>query len=508
MLVAEIVGAVNALGTLSTFYISESSFVTSPTDTPANTAFTPALLEPGSLGLHVFSDGRTGGSTKLEVGEMVLANLDGQFDDWVDYSFDGRAIVIRSGEVGAEYPDGFTTIFSGTMDGVEASWDKIVIRMRDKQYIFSTPFLTTKYAGTNVLPNGLEGTSNDIKDKVKPRVYGKVFNVTPAFINTSKLTFQVSDIPVSAISAVYDKGLALTPGADFATSTLLQAASPSAGTFITCLAEGMFRLGSSPAGIITADVTQGAAVSDRTVAQIVKLIAIGAGLSSSEINAADITAMDVANSSVVGIYISDESSSQDLIDQLLNSVGGYCGFDSTGFLRVGVLTTPSGTPVVSLYEYDIHEGIERRQPKDNGIPIYRVSLNHTKIYTVQPNDIAGAVTTPTRAYLAKEYRTAKSEDLTIKLQWLLSTDYSQDTLLTVESDAVAEAARQLALYKVRRDIFEVPVQSEIFTENNLKFMDVINLEIPRFGMDNGKLFMLVGYRYELASNKVYLQLWG
>ncbi len=508
MIAIEIVAATDSAGTLTTLYAADESFTTSPTDTPANISFIPSVMEPGSLGLHTFSDGRTGGGSNLETGDLVLTNTDGQYDSWINYSFDGRPITIRSGEVGNTYPASFTKIFTGTVESVEATWEKIVIKLRDKQYVFSTPLLTTKYAGTNSLPNGLEGTATDIKDKVKPRVYGKVFNVTPAFINTSKLTYQVSDGAVNTISAVYDRGAALTVGADYANSTDLQAAVPAAGYFITCIAEGMFRLGSTPAGQITADVTQGVSAANRTVAQIVKSIATSAGLSGGEISSADVTAMDTANSSVVGLYVNDESDFQTNIDLLLNSVGGYCGFDSTGVLRMGILTTPSGTPVVTLHEYDIHEGIERRVPKDNGIPVYRVTINHTKIYTVQPSDLAGAVTTPTRAYLESEYRSTKSEDTSIKTQWLLANNYSVNTLLTSASDASTEAARQLALYKVRRDIYEVPVQLEIFTDNSLKFMDVITLDVPRFDLDSGKLFRLIGYRIELQDHKVFLQIWG
>lgn len=508
MIVAEIMCAVDAAGTQNTFYVSEGHFITSPTDTPPNTAFLATIVEPGSIGLHVFGDGKTSGSSSLETGEMILTNADGMYDNWINYSFDGRKIVIRRGDAGAAYPASFTTIFTGTIEGIEATWERIIIRLRDKQFVFSTPLLKTKYTGGNLLPDGLEGNATDIKDSVKPRVYGQVFNITPRFVNTAKLTYQVSDGAVNNISAVYDRGLALTVGADFATSALLQSAAPAASSFITCKAEGLFRLGSTPAGQITADVTQGATAADRTVAQIVKAIALASGITAGEVSATDVTAMDAANNSVVGIYIDDEASYQDCMDELLNSVGGYCGFDSLGVLRLGILLAPSGTPVVTLREYDIHKGIERRQPTNNGIPTYRVVINHTKIYTTQPSDLAGAVTTSRRAYLSKDYRSAKAEDLTIKNQWLLASEYSQDTLLTTEAAAIDEASRQLTLYKVRRDIYDVPVQSDLFINNQLKFMDVISLEIPRFSMQAGKIFRLIGFRYEMASNQVIMQLWG
>ena len=149
------------------------------------------------------------------------------------------------------------------------------MRLKDKQQIFTLPALAVRYAGSNVLPDGLEGTSTDLKGKVKPRTFGAVFNVPPPLANTAKLTYEVG--PCQSISSVYDRGLALTPGADFATSALLQAASPAVSTYITCLAEGYFRLGSTPAGQITADVAQGATAANQTVGQIIKQLALNAG---------------------------------------------------------------------------------------------------------------------------------------------------------------------------------------------------------------------------------------
>ena len=507
MIVCTITAAIDAAGTLNTFYVSNDRFCTQPTDSPANQFFNPSLMDPGSLGVSTFSDGRTSGGTRLETGEVVLANADGQYDSWTNYSFDGRPITIYSGDPSSPFPSGFTKIFTGTMESIESSWDQVVIKIRDKQFVFSLPLLTTKYLGNNVAPNGFEGTATDIKGQTKPRVYGKVYNIPCVPINTSRLMYQVSDGPVQAINAVYDKGAAFSFGANYATSALLQANSPVGGSYNTCLAEGLFRLGSSPAGSITADVTQGATAADRTVAQIVKSIALAAGLTGGEISAADVTAMDAANSSVVGVYVTGETSFQDCLDQLLNSIGAYCGFDSTGVLRMGVLTAPTGTAIATLQEFDLKDVPVRNTPKDNGIPVFRCSINHSKIYTTQSSDLAGSVTTPVRAFLEKEYRTAIAEDLVIKTQWLLAGEITQDTLLTNEADALTESARQLALYKVKRDLYEVVVDLSLFTGKSLKLLDVIEMSVPRFSL-TGKKFRLIGIRYEIEAESVRLTLWG
>ena len=505
MILIELTAAIDAAGTVQTLYVASDSFVTAPADTPANVAFDPRLIDPGTLGVNIFSDGRTGGATKLETGEIVLANADGALDVWLNYSFDGRPVTIRSGDRGA-YPSAFRTILVGTVESAEASWDKFILRLKDKQQVFLLPALATRYAGNNSLPNGLEGTTGDLGGKVKPRTFGRVFNVSPPLVNTSKLTYEVG--PCQSISDVYDRGLALTPGADFATSALLQAASPAVSTYITCLAEGYFRLGTNPVGQITADVSQGVAFANRTVAQIIKQLALNAGLSAGEISAADITALDAAAPQVVGIWLADESTFAQSMDMVAASVGAYYGFDAAGVLRMGQVTAPLGTPVITLYDYDVLDSFERRPPRDNGIPVWRMVLGHTKIWTTQPSDLAGAVSTPTRAYLAEPTRKAAAQDSAIKTQWMLAGTVEEETLLTVTSDAEAEATRRLNLYKTRRDIFGVPVSLDLLTANSLKLGDVVALQLARFGLDAGKSFRVIGIRLELAVGKALLTLWG
>jgi hypothetical protein len=509
LILVTLTAATDAAGTLSNFYVSTGRFVTAPADTPANIAFEPCIIDPGSIGLHAYSDGRTGGASRLEIGEIVISNAGGQFDDWITYSFDGRDVVIRSGEEGGAYPADFPAVFIGTVESVEADWSRIIVRLRDKQWKFRLPALTTTYAGNNSLPNGLEGTASDLKGKVKPKVYGQVFNASAPCVNTSKLTYQVSNGAVNSIDAVYDNGVALTPGTDHANSTLLQAATPAASSFDTCKAEGYFRLGTSPVGQITADVTQGSTSGARTVAQILRQLALDAGISSGDISSADVTALDTANSSVVGIYIDDSGATfSSAMDMVAASVGAFYGFDSAGVFRMGRLTAPSGTAVTTLYDYDIFDNIERRPAKDTGLPIWSTTVRHSKIFTVQNSGIASSVTAARRAYLAEEYRAENSVDASIKTQWLLAETLEVDGLLTVAADAATEVSRLLTLFKVRRDIFDVTVDLSVVTDNGLEMLDVVGVVLSRFGLSGGKSFRIIGMAYDLEKNICVLSLWG
>lgn len=276
MIVIELTAVTDTAGTRQTFYVADTAHVTGPGDDPANVAFAAKVLDPGTIGIVAFANGQAG-EEKFEPGQIVLANDDGAFDGWLDYGFDGQPVTIRVGDPSGAYPGDFPVLLTATVATLEASFSAIMVSIRDRQYIFDQPVRTTVYRGDNVLPAGLEGGPDDLKGKPKPRVYGRVFNLAPPCVNTAKLTYQANDGAVKDIPAVYDRGASLTKGVDYATSALLQAATPSAGGYATCFAEGYFRLGSSPAGLVTCDVVQGQSASDRTAAQILYQLAAAAG---------------------------------------------------------------------------------------------------------------------------------------------------------------------------------------------------------------------------------------
>lgn len=508
MIVVELIAATDAGGTLQTLLVSDVGFSTTATDTPASTYSEGRLIDPGSLGLNLFGDGRTSGTTQLQLGEIVIGNVDGGLDAWRTYGFDGRAVIIRRGDEGAAYPAGFTTVLTATVDGaIEATFDTLTLRLRDRSFVFDQPLLTTRYLGTNSGATGVEGTASDIKGKVKPRVYGKVLNIEPVQVNSSKLTYQVSDRAVASFQAVYDNGAAITAGANYATEALLTAAVVGAGTYATSVATGLFRLGSSPTGQITCDVTQGTAAANRTAAQIIQAIAGALIIPGLLISSADVTALDTANSSVVGIYINDEMTALEAIDRVAASVGAYAAIDRTGTLRMGRLTAPSGTSVASLEDWNI-QNIELVALRDLAVPVWSVKVNHTKLGVVQSAGLAGSVTAATRVYLGQEYRSISSTDATIRGQYQQAGTLEINTLLTSDTNAQTEADRLLALYKVRREQFRATISLSFMLSSGIDFMSPVTLTLDRFGLNAGKLFFVTGYELNLATETATLTLWG
>lgn len=509
MFAIEITAATDAAGALATFYLADGTLVTEATDTPANVAFDNSLLDPGSISVTAFGDGRTSGGTRLALGEIRLANNDGQYDGWLTYGFDGRPVVIRSGEPGAAYPSAWTSVFTGTIEALTVNRREVVIRLRDKQLIFDRPVLTQQYGGTNVLPNGIDGTTSDLAGKPKPRLLGSALNIAPPCVNTSKLVFQVTTGALASIGAVYDQGAALTFGVNHANSGALLAATVGAGTYDTCLSEGLFRLGSAAAGQITCDAVQGAAAVDRTASAMLLTLALAAGVDAGDINSAEVAALAADNPATLGIWITGESETYArVMDQIAGTVGGYYAFDATGTLRMGRLSAPGGTPVLDLQDFDVLEPFERRPARDGDLPTWAVTIRHSRVGTVQSSDLASSVTQARRAFVGQEWRSQRAQDAAVKTQFLLAAETTLDTLFTATADAADEAARRLALYGVHRDIFEVGVPIESVGATSVWLMDAVKLTHPRFALAAGRTFRLLGIRPDLAKRRFTLTLWG
>lgn len=504
----EIVAAIDSSGTTTTLRYSTEAYTTKPSDSPANTYYDPRVKTPAEITRNMFSSGTTSGASRIGYGVVELTNIDGALDGITNYGFGGRALTVKIGNLGDAY-SAFTTILAGTMEQVEFTFNTITILARDKLEVLDLPLQKTEFAGTNSLPSGLEGTT-DLKGAKKPVCYGKVYNVSPPCVNTSRLIFQVNDGAISDVTAVYDRASSLTKGAAYTNQTDMETNAPTAGQYrvLSTSTGSYFRLGSSPAGLITADVTQGAASSNRTAAQILKLLAIKGGVDSGDINASDVTALDTANSAEVGVWVFGDDTALSVMDQIAQSVGAYYGYNQTGEFRMARFTVASGAADIEISRDNILT-IETIRPTDTdrGVPAFKVILSYLKNYTVQTGDIASGVTDARRNIIKYPNAAGYSEDATIKNQYLLAAEIDRTTLLVDATAAGTEATRLLNLYKIRRRMYQISIALDV-TETLPDLNGVANITLNRFGLDSGGLFRIVGISSSYANNRATLTVWG
>jgi hypothetical protein len=267
----------------------------------------------------------------------------------------------------------------------------------------------------------------------------------------------------------------------------------------------MFRVGSTPQQL-TCDVLEGATAADRTVAQIVqRIVTTRGGLVSGDLAAASFTALDTANSAEVGI---DATGNIDaVLTELCDSIGAWFGFDANGILSVVRMEAPIGTPTRELTNIEI-KNMKRIASNDpgKGVPAWQVTVNHTRNYTVQPGgQLAGYVGNDRRQFTKDEYRAAKATDTTVKTPHLLSPELSFNTLLTSAADAATEANRRLAMFSVRRDIYELSLPASL---DPLSLGELISIRINRFGCTGGRLYRVIGIGNDFATGKHTATVWG
>lgn len=284
---------------------------------------------------------------------------------------------------------------------------------------------------------------------------------------------------------------------------------PDRGTYKTYAPGGYSRNGSPPEGLITADATQGASAADRTAGQLFANLLDRAGFAPGEWSDADVIALDTANSAVLGFWTADETTVSAVLERVANSVGAWWGADRSGVYRIKQFTAPSGSSVRTFTAADLIGPplLTPANDADRGIPVYRVIVKWGRVYAVQTTDLDAGVTDADRAIVGQEWRQATATDLTVQTAHPLAPELIIETLLTTESDALAEAARLLALRGVQRRRYTIVVEFNSETAT-IDLGDVVTLDHARFGLSGGVDLRVIGLEPDTAKHRLSMQLWG
>jgi hypothetical protein len=373
-------------------------FGTGPLIDGSGNRYESRIVQPCAYTVSIFDyPGSTLGRARGSSGEVILANKDGGLDYLIDYLIDGRTVkgwFITSSSALDSY-------FSALGEGFEVHEDRVIIRFRDTQPWIDKPLNTNKFLGNNVLPDGLEGVEGDLRGHPKPVLFGKVQNITPPCVNTSKLIYMVhdastaelrtayldpaNDVYMDDVTKAYDQGSELTKGTDYTDEYDMVNNAPSAGWYRVWPGGGYFRVGSSPTGLITCDAQRGVSATYRTPAQIFKQMILQAWGIASWVSS-EITALDTVASFETGYWFDEDIRVPECLDLVVRDAGAWWGSDLGGFHRILQLTDPEdGTSVRTYTERDLVKPIRRIIAPDalRGIPPYRTIVEYSKNYTIQ-----------------------------------------------------------------------------------------------------------------------------
>lgn len=479
----------NIGGTETPIYLSNTNYVTSATETPANTVYLPILKTSVKFteNLNIDGDG------SLSYGDIAVNNINGEYDTWLQAAWQGRPISIYIGDPSFTRSD-FTLIFSGIVSDITAS-DRttLSIQLRDKLQRLNTP-ITDQVLG-NYWHGSIVSTAiydNPNKEQVKPLIFGEVFNITPMSIDPSMLEYMVHNGPIESIIEIRDNGVPLL-----------------SSQYTANLTTGTFKLLQSPAGTITCSV-QGDKnpTYNTTVASIIKRIVkdygnptVAGTITDSDIDLVNFAAFETAHPQNVGIFISGKDNLISICQMLASSVGAQLVATRTGLLKLLKVDIPT-TGTYSITDEDIVQYSLTVSQKPEIISTYK--LGYCKNWTVQDKLLTG-IPTEHKDLMAQEWLTTTETNDTANTLYKLNVIPEQkDTLMLTDAtgQVLAEATRLVALRSVPRYMYRFTCTAKFL---QVQLGDMITLTHRRFGLSAGKSAQVLSTEIDWDTGNMNLE---
>jgi len=454
-------------GTRDLQYIAHTHGLTTlPEDTPPNKYLQGAFSKTPNIGSSVFKGADPTQPSESSVGVITLDDPNGDLDYLETMSWDGADIEIRRGPI-----DGLISSYASIakLSGAGILGDGYTkeIRLRDNSWKLSQVQLHGQlFLGTG----GLEGNST-LVGKVKPYAVGYNFNITPVLLDSIQLTYLCSFTSINSILELRHAAVPWDNAGDVATFEELEAAIPPPASYITCLARGAFKLGSTPTSDVTCDVIgDNDTISDQapplTRAQIVRRIATRMGTyrldEASQIDFNALTYLDQRQPAPVGFYWTDPVTKDQAINRVLKGCLGWWVMTVTGVLIMGLTEDPeTGSPTLVLsfpFEGETASSRLGELRQTDQLPPRRATYIawRTNNTIQQPSSIAGSV-----AMADVQIYGAAGRYASIQNQWIINNYPSspdvfvEDSGYWYEEDAALECQRQGDLFSKPRNRYAV-----------------------------------------------------
>jgi hypothetical protein len=374
-----------------------------------------------------------------------------------------------------------------------------------------------------------EGTRN----AVVPDVLGKVFNIEPVLIDAYNHVYQVSDVPITDITAVRSNGVPLV--------RYDLASEDQNAQYEVCEEIGCFRLLVHDNNTqITCDVigteealvdsngdelTPGGAGEDgayniekHSAAYLVAWIALNrAGLLKSDICYKTFSyngVLGMSNTDSLGIYVREESDIAPIITDIMSSIGGFARFGRVCVLQLFQIVDPE-----LVDDGDIELNITEDDVQEKGIflslteaPSSSITLGYRKNWTVQdPGTLAGLIADPSRDYLnelttyTNEFSKVYAENINIKDQYPLAEDSDIiPTFIWDESAAIAETNRRINLRNKKRFVYRIQSTTAPFV---ISVGSKIKITHRRYGFNYTRKALVIGLDEQPVNKKVDIEVW-
>lgn len=482
-------------------------FLTAPTDSPANTEYRFAELQPPSVTRELPLGPQGSRRVNQAIGQLTLAAAAADLDAEVNAAgIDGRDIAIKFGGPGWPLAD-FGTIFAGAGNAFWRDRNLIRVRIRDNSYKLARVLQTGFYGGSG----GYDGDAN-LSGLPRPLAFGQCFNLPALLVDDANQIYQVHMRTIESIDAVFAGAAAITDSTDdYADYSSLAGASVAGGEYATCLALGLFRLGSAPTGQVTADIhgdaSGGYVETSAEIAQ--RLLQDFAGVPTGEIDTAAFAAFAAAEAGAVGLWLGAEAIDVDAaMDRIAAGVFGWWGCGRDGLYTMGALRgpLPGETDFALVDGIDVLDITPLEPAADTWPPPWRIGVGYQKVEAVQSGDgLSGSATTARRQLVAQQYRYAMAADAGIPGRYRQAQNWSELPAAFADASAAqAKAAALLAAFGSGQRLFDVRVSAR-----RAYLLDLAQggtITAPDYGLQ-AKAARIVGIIEEPGSNQARITLW-
>lgn len=403
--------------------------------------YIPAIQQELVFEQNLFNRGAVSGDVSIGYGDIVVSNADGRFDDYRFYGFDGQNIRVYNLNELEEPLSNDNLYFTGTVKFAEFTYDSIVFSISDRQEVLNVAHQTSTFLGTNQGPNGFEGLPDDIQGQIKPMLFGYCHNISPYPVNRARLIYGINydrngnRAPIQAVWDVRDKGGELFFFEDYLTASALVGATVASGRYSTCLAEGLIKLGSVPQGDVTC-TAQNQLWLGSSAPRVVYQALTQAGLvPGTDFDEAQLEALVSKNACMVGYYLTDDTTTFDIVTSVLSSIGAWISPDRLGVFRFGRFDLPSNDSRASVFTFtsSMIEGSLKRLPsgdENKGIPVKKLELKHSKRWKrLSKSEMLPSVVEEDRYFLDQDYSSAVSENQDVAVTHKLSQYITRETYL-------------------------------------------------------------------------------
>lgn len=484
------------------FRAASAGWASDPDDDLGSTVWYPRMLGDVELSQSAVDALGIGGRVALGLADIDLWDGDGALADLARYgTADGRRATIRIAAVsqpaasnaGADLA-ATTVAFSGIVRTIDAAATKRArLSLSDAAERLATPLQSTRYAGSG----GLEGPAA-LAGRPKPVCLGRVFNVQPVALGNIDLgdgslpTYQSHWRAVAAHDAVRIRGVAQTK----------VTTAPTVGQYRDWPSSGVFQIGASPDGAVTADVRGDAVPSYvETTATVLRRMVqtLGPGYADTDIDADAWTIADTDLPGAIGWYRgADEIGATEAVGSVLAANGAVMAGGRTGLLRLFDPLAEADPQfevqsawIIDLAPASLPAGLR---------PLPRaVAVDWRKNWTPL-SELAGSVAAADRAQLAGQASgPARADSTLITSRVAQQRDLRLPGLYWDEADALARAQ------KWRRWLEAGP---RVFTATTDRFLgqiecgDICRLAYPAWGLDAGVLGVVLGWREALGARRL------